>query len=96
MQGYLLARRVGEGVRLGPWLHDSPWGATTLLCTALGAVRGQTVTVDLPDRNLSATPIVQDHALHIVGHTTHMIFGNADPPPGEPAAIFAVASLAVR
>jgi ribosomal protein S18 acetylase RimI-like enzyme len=94
VRGYLLARRVGEEVWLGPWLHDSPWGATTLLCAALGAVRGQTVTAGLPDRNLSAAPIVQDHALHMTGHTTRMILGDADPLPDEPTAIFAVASLA--
>ncbi len=94
VQGYLLARERGDEVIIGPWVHDSPWGATVLLDTVLGAVRGRTVQMYLPDRNLAATPIAQDHALHVVGDTTRMIWGEADPPPDEPSALFGVASLA--
>ena len=92
--GYVMARPANEQVVIGPWLHDSPWGATMLLDTALGAVRGRTVLLNLPDRNLAATPIAADHALRQVSHTTRMIWGEVEPPADEPRTIFAVASLA--
>lgn len=95
LQGYLLARRRGDDVLIGPWLHDSPWGATVLLETALGAVRGQMAQVSLPDRNLAATPIVQDRALRPVAHVTRMIWGEVNPPDDAPAVIYGVASPAI-
>jgi GNAT superfamily N-acetyltransferase len=94
VQGYIMAQRSADCVSIGPWLHDSPWRAAVLLNTVLGAVRGDTVRVHLHDRNPSATPIVQDRSLSLVSHTTRMIWGEADPPDGEPASIFGVASLA--
>ncbi|MBN1286409.1 MAG: GNAT family N-acetyltransferase [Anaerolineae bacterium] len=95
VHGYILARRMGERVSIGPWLHDSPWGATILLNTALGAVRGQVVSLDLPDRNPAATSILADRALRVVRFNTRMIWGDAAPPQDEPAAIFGVAALAL-
>ncbi len=95
VQGYLFARREGARVIIGPWVHDSPWAATTLLHTAMGAVRGTDITVFLPDCNLAATPIAQDHALRAISHTTRMIWGDAEPPDGWPASIFGVTSLAL-
>ncbi|GAB4461938.1 MAG: GNAT family N-acetyltransferase [Anaerolineae bacterium] len=94
VQGYLLARSRGDEVIIGPWLHDSPWGAKVLLHTALGAVRGRMTHVHLPDRNLAATPLAQDYSLQLVGHTTRMIWREVDPLPDQPAAIFAIASPA--
>lgn len=94
VRGYILARRLGERVAIGPWLHDSPWDAAVLLDTVLGAVRGTTVTLDLPDRNMAATSLVADRSLRGVSYTTRMILGDAEPPDDEPGSIFAAASLA--
>ncbi len=93
--GYLMARHESGMVVIGPWLHDSPWGAMTLFNTALGAVRGETVQVYVPDCNPAATPIVQDRTLHVVDHTTRMILGEAEPPQSAVEAIFGVASPAL-
>ena len=95
IEGFLLAQTSGEhAVHLGPWIHRSPWGAEKLLRTALDALIGKQVRVDIPDRNTQATVFAHNYDLRYQRHCTRMIYGDAPAPPEIIHRQYGVASLA--
>ncbi len=79
--GFALAQTKAPNlVHIGPWVHRSPWGAEKLLRTALGALIGRQVRVDIPDHNAQATVFAHNHDLRYQRRSTRMIYGDAPPP----------------
>lgn len=93
-QGYLLGRRTGRGIYLGPWMSRSPDAAERLLLVALEQLQGQPLTLNIPNQNGRALILAGDHNLRRVRRCTRMIYGSAAPPAGELLAEYAIASLA--
>ncbi len=93
--GFLLAQHTGpETTHLGPWMHVSPWGAETLLRSALSVLIGRQVRVDIPDRNSRATVFAHNYDLRYQRHCTRMIYGETQPPDDIIHYQYGVTSLA--
>ncbi len=94
MEGYILGRRMANGVHLGPWMSWSTASAERLLRVALEQLQGQTVTINIPDSNGRSLMLARNHNLKRVRHCTRMIYGDAMPVRSELLAELAVGSLA--
>lgn len=93
--GFLLVQHTGpDDTHLGPWVHVSPWGAETLLRSALSVLIGRQVRVDIPDRNSRATVFAHNYDLRYRRHCTRMIYGDTPPPDDIIHYQYGIASLA--
>ncbi|MBN1967300.1 MAG: GNAT family N-acetyltransferase [Anaerolineae bacterium] len=93
--GFVLAQANAAGqAHIGPWTHRSPWGAEKLLQTALEALQGRPVRVDIPDLNAQATVFAHNHDLKYQRHCVRMILGSAPEPNEDLRLTFGVCSLA--
>lgn len=93
-QGYLLGRRVRQGVALGPWMSRNAPAAERLLLSALEQLQGEEVVMHIPDNNGRSTILARDHNLRRERRCIRMIYGEAQPVQGELLAELAIASLA--
>lgn len=92
--GFVLAQpRVDGSLHIGPWLHRSPWGAEKLLQTALEALQGQHVRLDIPDLNAQATVFAHNHDLKYQRHCVRMINDGAPDPAEDLRLMFGVCTL---
>lgn len=94
LQGYLLGHRRRGTVCLGPWMSLSLPAAERLLRVAFEQLQGQSVVLHLPDYNGRSLILASNHNLRRTGYCTRMIYGNAEPPPGQALAQLAIASFA--
>ena len=93
-EGFLLARRTPSGVTIGPWMAWSSAAAERLLRTALEAIQGEQVTLNIPAHNARARILASDHNLKRGRNYTRMIYGDAPLSHAEPMAELAVTGLA--
>jgi len=81
LAGFILAKRRGEELHLGPWYHRDPNGAATLFRVALNAIPGATVSLDIYATHTTALEIVQAAGFEKQRFTTRMILGDVPAPP---------------
>lgn len=94
IDGFVLAHRRGEhGARIGPLMARTPWSAEKLLRTALEALIGEKVRIDIPDRNPAAVALAGDHNLSLQRQCTRMVYGNVVPHTEIITQYFGLASL---
>jgi GNAT superfamily N-acetyltransferase len=94
LEGYMLGRRMKNGVHLGPWMSWSAISAERLLLAALEQLQGEHITLNIPGNNGRGLMLARQHNLHRVRHCTRMIYGDAVPVRGELLAELAAGSLA--
>ncbi|MBN2305790.1 MAG: GNAT family N-acetyltransferase [Anaerolineae bacterium] len=94
LEGYLLARPVGDAVYLGPWMSWSGTSAERLLLAAMEQLQGQQLVMNIPVNNGRGLILAQNHNLRRVRHCMRMIYGEARPIEGELLAQLSVAALA--
>jgi predicted N-acetyltransferase YhbS len=94
LEGYMLGRRMKNGVHLGPWMSWSAISAERLLLAALEQLQGEHITLNIPGNNGRGLMLARQHNLSRVRHCTRMIYGDAVPVRGELLAELAVGSLA--
>jgi GNAT superfamily N-acetyltransferase len=92
LQGYVMVSPNRLGFSIGPWYHQTPDGAETLLRRALMAVNGQDVRVNVPEINSNARSIALRCGLTSNRFVTRMILGS--DPPGDMGRQYGVASFA--
>jgi GNAT superfamily N-acetyltransferase len=94
LEGYLLGRRVKNGVHLGPWMSWSAASGERLLLAALEQLQGKPVALDIPDYNGRGQILASDHNLRRARQCTRMIYSSGEPVLGQPLAQLAITSLA--
>lgn len=94
LEGYLLGRRMANGVHLGPWMSWTSRAAERLLRVALEQLQGQHITLNIPDSNGRSLMLARNHNLNRIRHCTRMIFGDARPHQSEPLTELAIGALA--
>jgi predicted N-acetyltransferase YhbS len=94
LEGYILGRRMPNGVHLGPWMSWSAVSAERLLRVAMEQLQGQHITLNIPDSNGRSLMLARNHNFRRVRHCTRMIYGDALPVRGELLAELAIGALA--
>ncbi len=94
LEGYLLGRRMRNGIHLGPWMSWSARAAEHLLRAAFEQLQGQSITLNIPDNNGRSLMLARNHNLKRIRHCSRMIYGDAMPIKSEPLTELAVGSLA--
>jgi GNAT superfamily N-acetyltransferase len=79
ISGYALGRVTRGGYQIGPMMHRSAEGAERLLQTALHALQGSAVRLDMPTPNAAAIQLAQKYGLNTLNHSTRMIYGPVPP-----------------
>jgi GNAT superfamily N-acetyltransferase len=89
--GYGVARRCGEGVKIGPLFADDEAGAETLFAALAGLAPGERVFLDTPEPTAAAVALARRHGLEPVFETARMYRG---PAPVLPLArIYGITSF---
>jgi len=94
IEGFLLGRRFGQAICLGPWMSLTLPSARKLLLIAFEQLQGAQVILNIPDSNGRSLILASDHNLKRVRQCTRMIYADAEPIRGDPLGELAVTSMA--
>jgi ribosomal protein S18 acetylase RimI-like enzyme len=90
-RGYAVSRPSRVGHRIGPLFADEPADAEALFAALEARLVGETIFLDVPERNAAALALVERHGMHEGFGCARMTLG---PPPELPwDQIFGVTTL---
>lgn len=90
--GFMVRRRYGNAVQIGPWCSQSPEPAATLMERAMiPADPGSLVILDAPERNQHASKLLNGARFATQSSSTLMYRG--EKPDYAPERIYALASM---
>lgn len=89
--GFIAARRCHRGIRIGPFQADDPEAAEALLDAIAACFPGEILSVDCPETNREAAPLLHKKGLSPKRPTARLYRG--EPPRGRPEKIYGLMSF---